>query len=224
MKMGQLRQEPQEPVITYLERALVIAKSVKLHEKHEIRALIEGLRPQIQTFVIQQKVASFDDLKEAAHLAEKSFRPMPSADDAISAIRRLEEVIKNNHIIPATAHSISPPTVTPLQTTGIGPSLQSTRPARTRYTCNQLSQQFQLQGAQQPQTAGNCQDRPPRISGEQQKCYRCFKNHHFKNCSFVNFRCFYCGVTGHIKAACRRRTSITDFTTIIQSHAEITKL
>ena len=73
--MGQLYQEPQEPVISYLERALVLAKRVKLNENHEIRALIAGLRPSIQTFVIQQKVASFDDLKEAALLAEKSFRP-----------------------------------------------------------------------------------------------------------------------------------------------------
>ena len=109
IKMGQLRQEPQEPVITYLERALVLAKRVKLPEKHELRALIEGLRPQIQTFVIQQKVASFDNLKEAALLAEKSFRPMAFVDDAISAIRRLEEAIKNNrYIISARLPQLNP--------------------------------------------------------------------------------------------------------------------
>ena len=34
IKMGQLRQEPQESVITYLERAWVLAKRVKLQEKH----------------------------------------------------------------------------------------------------------------------------------------------------------------------------------------------
>ena len=52
--MGQLRQESQEPVIAYLERALVLAKRVQLPEKYEIRALIQGLKPEIQTFVIQQ--------------------------------------------------------------------------------------------------------------------------------------------------------------------------
>ena len=189
--MGQLRQEPQEPVITYLERALVLAKRVKLPEKHEILALIQGLRPQIQTFVIQQKVASFDDLKEAALLAEKSIRPMASADDAISAIRRLEEAIKNNqYIIPATAPSVSPPTVTPLQTTGNRHSLQSTRPQRTRYTSNQSPRQFPSQGAQQPRTAWNWQDRQPLTSGEPHQCYRCLKNHSSKKLFFCTFPMF----------------------------------
>ena len=125
IKMGQLRQEPQEPVITYLERALVLAKRVKLSEKHEILALIEGLRPQIQTFVIQQKVVSFDALKKDALLAEKSLRPMSSADDVISAFHHLEEAIRNNqHVVPDTAQFVSPPTATALQKTGRGQSLQ----------------------------------------------------------------------------------------------------
>ena len=119
--MGQLRQDSQEPVIAYLERALVLAKRVQLPEKHEIRALIQGLKPQIQTFVIQQKVESFDALKEAALLAEKSLRPMSSIDDVISAFRHLEEAIRNNqHVVPDTGQSVSPPTVTPLQTTENG--------------------------------------------------------------------------------------------------------
>ena len=206
IKMGQLRQESQEPVIAYLERALVLAKRVQLPEKHEIRALIQGLRPQIQTFVIQQKVVSFDALKEAALLAEKSLRPMSSTDDVISAFRHLEDAIRNNqHVVPDTVQSVSPPTVTPLQTTENGQPLQSTRPQRTRYTSNQSPRQFPLQGAQQPRTAWNRPNRQPLTSGEQQQCYRCLKNHLPKNCSFVHSRCFYCGVTGHIKAACKRR-------------------
>ena len=137
IKMGQLRQEPQEPVITYLERALVLAKRVILPEKHEIRALIEGLRPHIQTSVIQQKVVSFDALKEAALLAEKSLRPMSSADDVISASHHLEEAIKNNHhAVPNTAQSVSSPTATALQTTENGQPLQSTRPARNNNNNN----------------------------------------------------------------------------------------
>ena len=209
IKMGQLRQEPQEPVITYLERALVLAKRVKLPEKHEIRALIEGLKPQIQTFVIQQKVGSFDALKEAALLAEKSLRPMSSADDVISAFHHLEEAIRNNqHVVPDTAQIVSPPTATALQTTGNGQPLQSTRPARSRYTGHQSPRQFPSQSAQQPRTAWTRQNRQPLTSGEQQQCYRCLKNHHPKNCSFANAICFHCGITGHIKAACRRRLAL----------------
>ena len=206
IKMGQLRQESQEPVIAYLERALVLAKRVQLPEKHEIRALIQGLKPEIQTFVIQQKVVSYNALKEAALLAEKSLRPMSSTDDVISAFRHREKAIRNNqHVVPDTVQSVSPPTVTPLQTTENGQPLQSTRPQRTRYTSNQSPRQFPSQGAQQPRTTWNRPNRQPLTSGEQQQCYRCLKNHSPKNCSFVHSRCFYCGVTGHIKAACKRR-------------------
>ena len=104
-----------------------------------------------------------------------------------------------------TVQSVSPPTVTPLQTTENGQLLQSTRPQRTRYTSNQSLRKFPSQGAQQPRTAWNRPNRQPLTSGEQQQCYRCLKHHPPKNYSFVHSRCFYCGVTGHIKAACKRR-------------------
>ena len=131
---------------------------------------------------------------------------MSSNDDVISAFHHLEKAIRNNqHVVPDTVQSVSPPTATALQTTENGQPLQSTRPQRTRYTSNQSPRQFPSQGAQQPRTAWNRQNRQPLTSGEQQQCYRCLKNHHPKDCHFANAICFYCGITGHTKAACRRR-------------------
>ena len=222
--MGQLRQEPQEPVITYLERALVLAKRVKLPEKPEIRALIEGLRPQIQTFVIQQKVVLFDALKEAALLAEKSLQPMASVDDVISAFHHLEEAIRNNqHVVPDTAQIVSPPTATALQTTENGQPLQSTCPARTRYTGHQSPQQFQSQGAQQPRTAWNRQNRQPLTSGEQQQCYRCLKNHHPKKLFFCQCHMFSLWHYRAHKSSLSAQTGIAELTiAITKSHVEFT--
>ena len=111
----------------------------------------------------------------------------------------------NQHVVHDTAQSVFPPRATASQTTDNGQPLPSTRPQRTRYTFNQSPRQFPSQGAQQLRTAWNRQNRQPFTSGEQQQCYRCLKNHPFRHCSFVNSKCFYCGVTGHIKAACRRR-------------------
>ena len=85
---------------------------------------------------------------------------------------------------------------------------QSARPTRTRYTGHQSPRQFPSQSAQQPRTAWTRQNRQPLTSGEQQQCYRCLKNHHPKNCSFANATCFHYGITGHIKAACRRRLAL----------------
>ena len=203
VKMGQLRQEPQEPVITYLELALVLAKRVKLDEKHEIRALIEGLRPQIQTFVIQQKVQSFADLKEAALLAEKSFRPLSSTDDILSAVHRLEETIKHN-VSPSSMPSVPQPSISAALATNDNQESPQRLP-RPRYTANSTPQQFQPRRPRQPGSTWNGQNSLPHISGEQSQCYRCLRNHPSRECPFINAPCFFCGITGHIKAACRRR-------------------
>ena len=93
-KVSQLRQGSSEPVVEYLERAMHLLKRVKLPEEHAIRAMTAGLKPQIQSFAIQQGVATFQQLSDAALLAEKSFKST-ATDDVLSAIHKLEDTMKD---------------------------------------------------------------------------------------------------------------------------------
>ena len=218
VKIGQLKQTPSEPVVVYLERSLTLLNRVKLAEQHQISAIIEGLKPQIQSFVIQQKVVNFPQLKEAAILAEKSFRQATS-DDVLTAVKHLEDTFKSV----TTAQPPAPPALTAINH---APAASNDFPKRHQQNWTQpnrirgsstvnpsRSARFQpsnAQNFQSPQQHPTWRPRNefhPNANGETITCYRCLQPHPSYNCRFRQSKCFCCSKIGHIQVACRSRLS-----------------
>ena len=101
---------------------------------------------------------------------------------------------------------ISPPTVAPLQTSRKWTIAQiDTSCKKTVYMQPTLLNNFnrKVHNNRKQHGIGRIPHRAYRVSNK--SAIDVLKIIPSKNCSFVNSRCFYCGVTGHIKVACRSR-------------------
>lgn len=216
-KVSQLRQGLTEPVVEYLERATHLINRVKLPEEHSIRAMTAGLKPQIQSFAIQQRVATFQQLQDAALLAEKSYKSTPS-DDVLSALHKIEETVNNialNSSTPPSGLSIDPlmaaTTFNPSLGSSARQSGQSLQPRAFRPR-NSYPRQPGAPGSRQPSFNPRNQSfvvpQNNNYTGESiVMCTRCAQNHHPNQCPFIGHTCYFCGLRGHLKVACRRFAS-----------------
>ena len=219
-KVSQLRQGLTEPVVEYLERAKHLTNRVKLPEEHSIRAMTAGLKPQIQSFAIQQKVSTFQQLQDAALLAGKSYKSTPS-DDVLSALHKIEETVNSlalNSSMPNARSSIEPLMAAAAANNtfnqNIGSSLRQSGPSfqpRAFRPRNSYPRQLNAPEFRRPNFNPGNQAFLPRntnYTGESVvTCSRCAQNHRPSQCPFTRHTCFYCGLSGHLKVACRRFAS-----------------
>ena len=121
--------------------------------------------------------ASFTAAASTFYLTTDPGIPGPSLrlDENLSVVVKHQNFLERNnqHVVRDTAQSASPPTATALQTTENATSPIDTSSKNTVHI-QRISSAISMQGAQQPRTSWNRQNRQPLTSGEQHQCRRCF--------------------------------------------------
>ena len=204
LQVGQIKQGPSEPAIQYLERCLALFKRVQISEQHQICSTIEGLRPQLQTFVIQQNAQNFEQLRKAALLAEKSVRPQSNEPNQsiLQAVQSLESKF-------AAMCDAPPPTIAAMTDNATEERDGYRSRSRQRYDSDMPKPRQRhaighpRYASPMPNRASMSQWRSAEYEHEGRQCTRCLNFHQVNQCPFFNSTCFHCNKRGHIKRACK---------------------
>ena len=78
------RQQPNESCDEYIAHMRKLARQIEADEKMTRYAILNGLSPQISSFVTQQRPENIDRLLEAARLAELTNPPKSASESALS--------------------------------------------------------------------------------------------------------------------------------------------
>jgi len=182
-------------------------------------AILNGLRPELRGFVIQKQPENFDQLVEAARLAELSSSPLRGADtsavlmDQIADMRtQLKEAsAKWDKLLSAPVDAQSTPGPSPnsatnwTQSSRLGP--RGGRPTFTpRSGYPPQRPQYGPRNVGTPDLRGRSPgfpsftDQPP-----MGRCSRCARPAHanINLCPAVNKTCYYCQRKGHLSVCCR---------------------
>ena len=204
LQVGQIKQGPSEPAIQYLERCLALFKRVQISEQHQICSTIEGLRPQLQTFVIQQNAQNFEQLRKAALLAEKSVRPQ--SNEPNQSILQAVQSLESKFVAMCAAPQ---PTIAAMTDNATEERDGYRSRSRQRYDSDMPKPRqghaigHPRYASPMPNRASMSQRRSAEYEHEGRQCTRCLNFHQVNQCPFFNSTCFHCNKRGHIKRACK---------------------
>ena len=201
-------QKDSEKVEDFVTRIRKSARRLDLDPKTLCDAVINGLRPKIRMFVLQQKVDSLEELIKIAKIAEE----IAPTSDPLSTL--LVESMKNtaqaNEKQAAELKILSDKVAALGRVDETFNVLQSSHQNRvsTRRNLTPQNQQRKFyaqnfgnrvlpssfQEPSQPRTNFSPRSATP--------CTRCGYEHAFGNCRAANQRCNFCGVRGHFAKCC----------------------
>ncbi len=204
----------EQSVMQYITNMQTAARGLDLPDEQIIRVIVGGLKPPIRAYVLQQKPATLPELFKHATLAETTVQPDLPAGSILQEIQSLRTEIQK---IQTAASSSSNTAASIMPVTGQPHGLHQAPP---RYPIRGRGRSpgrgFHHPAAPGPRTTfrtpSHYRGPPPNVNARPQgptiqggPCQACGEYTHSRNmCKFKNMVCFFCGLKGHIAAACRK--------------------
>ena len=199
--MSQLIDESAED---FIARVMKKAKYVPNIDESLLRsAVIQGLRPQIRSHVLQANIHNMADLLQAARVADVATTSSdPTFQQLLTEIRvSNEQHAKHNAAFELLSSRLNNLHVSSADTNNTSRS-RSSSPRRVRFDTPERP----------PPSPGynyrrSDKDRPPRRyydNANRNNCNYCGMIHRGNRCPAADAQCLYCGRVGHFRAVCRQ--------------------
>lgn len=189
-----LQQRHAENSTSYFTRILSATNQRGYPEPLLVSIALKGLKPELRQIVMPQDLQTIEDLRKAAHLAERTVASTSSVNvtaaftDIVTAqIQGLADKIASME----TSHSYQPPQ----------PSSWAPRPRQQQFPPRYQGRQ------QQPAPMSRPAPSPLRQNGPAHGCQRCGegRKHSFNDCKAKHVTCNYCFMVGHLYQCCFKR-------------------
>lgn len=208
-----LHQQPTETADDFISRVTGHAKHLPELDETIVRyALLNGLKPEIRSYVLQLSPTSLSELLQAARIGDTASSSHPSMTSLLSELHQSNQLHEQHQAtLDSLTARLNKLSVSSVESPDYNqPRSGSPSPRRVR---------FNDQRGRPPSTPYNSRQpyyrdfSPPRPRRYQQPsattCTRCGRDHSSSRCPAMHARCLNCDQTGHFRIMCRRgrRTS-----------------
>ena len=204
-----MAQKLDESAEDFISRVTKKAKYIPNIDESLLRsAVIQGLRPQIRSHVLQANVQTMADLLQAARVADVATTSSdPTFQQLLNEIRHSnEQHAKHNAAFELLSSRFNNMNVSSTDANDTSRS-RSPSPRRVRFTTpprRPTSSGYDYRRSNDDRRSSN--DRPPRryYNDNNNTCPRCGMEHRYDRCPATNAQCLNCGRVGHFRKTCRQ--------------------